>query len=216
MFLSKKEKNNKIIGIIISILIIFIGALFIYIDYENKVEEEKKNEILMESFFENEDNKSFNKEIVDDEIDIKEENDDKKENNIIISEDYMFVLEIPKINLKRGVFSKTSRNNNVNTNIQILKESNMPDEEKGNVILAGHSGNSYVSFFKNLEKLNNGDIAYIFYNGNKFSYKLVNFYEIEKTGFANIIRNQEKETLTLITCKHNSNKQYIFIFELEK
>ena len=89
-------------------------------------------------------------------------------------------------------------------------------EEKGNVILAGHSGNSYVSFFKNLEKLNNGDIAYIFYNGNKFSYRLVNCYEIEKTGFANIIRNQEKETLTLITCKHNSNKQYIFIFELEK
>lgn len=216
MFLSKKEKNKKIIGIIISILIIFIGALFIYIDYENKVEEEKKNEILMESFFENEDNKSVNKEIVDDEIDIKEENDDKKENNIIISEDYMFVLEIPKINLKRGVFSKTSRNNNVNTNIQILEESNMPDEEKGNVILAGHSGNSYVSFFKNLEKLNNGDIAYIFYNGNKFSYRLVNCYEIEKTGFANIIRNQEKETLTLITCKHNSNKQYIFIFELEK
>ena len=181
-----------------------------------RLEEEKKNEILMESFFENEDNKSFNKEIVDDEIDIKEENDDKKENNIIISEDYMFVLEIPKINLKRGVFSKTSRNNNVNTNIQILEESNMPDEEKGNVILAGHSGNSYVSFFKNLEKLNNGDIAYIFYNGNKFSYRLVSCYEIEKTGFANIIRNQEKETLTLITCKHNSNKQYIFIFELEK
>ena len=100
MFLSKKEKNKKIIGIIISILIIFIGALFIYIDYENKVEEEKKNEILMESFFENEDNKSVNKEIVDDEIDIKEENDEKKENNIIISEDYIFVLEIPKINLK--------------------------------------------------------------------------------------------------------------------
>ena len=47
-------------------------------------------------------------------------------------------------------------------------------------------------------------------------YRLVKRYEIEKTGIANISRNGKKTTLTLITCKDNSNKQLVFIFELEK
>ena len=39
-------------------------------------------------------------------------------------------------------------------------------------------------------------------------------YDIEKTGTANIIRNKEKTTLTLITCRHNTNKQIVVICEL--
>ena len=44
--------------------------------------------------------------------------------------------------------------------------------------------------------------------------KVVNLYEIEKTGKANIVRNVEKSTLTLITCKQNTNKQIVYICEL--
>ena len=43
---------------------------------------------------------------------------------------------------------------------------------------------------------------------------MVNSYEIEKNGYAHILRNAEKTTLTLITCKHNTNKQLIVICEL--
>ena len=39
-------------------------------------------------------------------------------------------------------------------------------------------------------------------------------YLIDKTGTAEIIRNKNKSTLTLITCKHNTNKQIIVIAEL--
>ena len=42
----------------------------------------------------------------------------------------------------------------------------------------------------------------------------VNSYEIEKNGYAHIVRNAEKSTLTLITCKHNTNKQIVVIWEL--
>ena len=92
----------------------------------------------------------------------------------------------------------------------------MPDEENGNFILAGHNGTSKVSYFKNLTKLKKDDLAYIYYSGNKYVYKLVNSYDIEKTGEADIIRNGQKTTLTLITCRHNTDKQIIFIFELIK
>ena len=127
---------------------------------------------------------------------------------------YIAVLEIPKIGLRKGLFDKNSSNNNVDKNIQILKESNMPDEINGNFILAGHSGDGRIAYFKNLNKLEIGDIAYVYYNGGRYCYKLVNFYEIDKTGKANIIRNLNKTTMTLVTCKHNTEKQIIFIFEI--
>ena len=42
----------------------------------------------------------------------------------------------------------------------------------------------------------------------------MNIYEIEKTGKANIVRNGNKTTLTLITCKGNEDKQLVVISEL--
>ena len=131
-----------------------------------------------------------------------------------VETDYIAVLEIPKINLRKGIYAKDSSKNNVNKNIELMKESNMPDEVNGNFILAGHSGTSRVSYFKNLHKLENGDLAYIYYNGSRLVYKLVNSYDIQKTGEASIARNGQKTTLTLITCRHNTDKQTIFIFEL--
>lgn len=92
----------------------------------------------------------------------------------------------------------------------------MPNIENGNVIIAGHSGSSYVSFFRNLNKLDLYDEAIIYFEGKQYNYQLKNKYEIDKTGQAVIKRNKEKNVLTLITCKHNTNKQIVFIFELNE
>lgn len=127
---------------------------------------------------------------------------------------YIAVIKIPKIGLEKGLTSKDSYYNNVNRNIQILSESDTPDVDKGNVILASHSGNSSVSYFRKLNKLQNEDSISIFYNGKEYKYKMVNSYEIEKNGYAHIVRNAEKSTLTLITCKSNTNKQLVVICEL--
>ena len=56
-------------------------------------------------------------------------------------ETYIGLLEIEKIGLSKGFYSKESSLNNVKFNIKILTQSNYPDEEKGNVIIIGHSGN---------------------------------------------------------------------------
>ena len=128
--------------------------------------------------------------------------------------DYIAVLKIPSIGLEKGLVSKDSYYNNVNKNIKILDESDMPDEENGNVILAAHSGNGKNAFFKNLNKLKIDNIVSIFYNGYEYRYRMVNTYDVEKTGTVEILRNAQKNTLTLITCRHNTNKQIVIICEL--
>lgn len=133
-----------------------------------------------------------------------------------IKDEYVGILEIKKIKLKRGFYSIDSNNNNVDKNIMVINSSDMPDVYLGNLILASHSGNSNISYFKNLDKLEIGDIASVYYLKNKYNYKLVNYYEVDKSGVVQIIKNNDVNCLTLITCKKNTNKQLVFIFELEK
>ena len=92
----------------------------------------------------------------------------------------------------------------------------MPDIKNSNLILAAHSGNSNVSSFKDLNKLEINDNIYIEYNNKEYQYKIVNYYTVEKTGLIDIIRNKNKTTLTLITCIENTNKQLVIISELYK
>ena len=125
---------------------------------------------------------------------------------------YVAIIEIPKIDLKMGLVGKNSNDNNVDKNIQILDGSEFPNKINTNLILASHSGTSKVSFFNDLYKLSIGDTIYIYYNDYKYIYKLDNIYEIKKTGAVDIIRNKDKNTITLITCKNNDdNTQVIYI-----
>ena len=94
----------------------------------------------------------------------------------------------------------------------MLNKSDYPDQENGNVMLAAHRGNSKVSFFNKLDKTNNGDKVYLYYNGVKHEYVLSKRYDIDKTGTAKIVRDYNKNTITLVTCKKNTNdKQVVYI-----
>jgi LPXTG-site transpeptidase (sortase) family protein len=91
----------------------------------------------------------------------------------------------------------------------------MPDVAGGNLILFAHSGDSYISFFANLYKLDLGDDCYILYNGQAYHYQIVNIYDVEKNGVVNIERNYDKTTLTLVTCTKDSDTlQTVYIAEL--
>ena len=208
-----KNKDRKVsksqLIIVGSLLIVvglgIVGGKYLYNYFQNQNEEN-----LIYTFYEEQ------KEITNDtkpEENVQEEQP-KQEVNQSKKIDYIAVIKIPKIGLEKGLASKGSYYNNVNRNILILNESDMPDKDKGNVILAGHSGSGRTAFFKNLYKLQTDDEVSIFYGGSEYKYKVVNQYDIEKTGTANIVRNAEKSTLTLITCRHNTNKQIIYICEL--
>lgn len=206
----KNKKGSKSRLIIVGSLLIILGIGVIGGKYLYNYLQNKNEEKLIDTFYEEQ------KEITEDnppEIpEEKVENETPQPTKSKI--DYFAVIKIPKIGLEKGLAKKGSYYNNVNRNILVVNESDMPDKENGNVILAGHSGSGRTAYFKNLHKLNTDDEVSIFYNGSEYKYKVVNTYDIEKTGTANIVRNAEKSTLTLITCRHGTNKQIIYICEL--
>ena len=128
---------------------------------------------------------------------------------------YIGNLEIPKINLNRGFVDINSEDNNISKNVTIVNSSDMPDVDKGNFILAAHSGSAYISYFNDLYKLNKGDYAYVTYKGVKYTYQITNIYTQPKTGQVGIYRDYEKTTLTLVTCTNfDKTTQTIYIAEL--
>lgn len=139
----------------------------------------------------------------------------KEENNDYTYEEYLGIIDIPKISLYKGFYDKTSNLNNVKFNLYVLPESSYPDVTNGNLIIAGHSGNYNNSYFANLYKLEKEDTITIHYNNSKYIYKIANIYNEEKTGRVRIFRNKNKTTLTLITCtKDDDTHQTIYIAEL--
>ena len=143
------------------------------------------------------------------------ENVNNTEDNSYTYEEYLGVIEISKIGLYKGFYNKNSNLNNVKFNLYVLPESNYPDIEKGNLLIAGHSGNYNNSYFANLYQLVKEDIINIYYGDSKYIYKIVNIYDENKTGRVRIFRDKEKTTLTLITCtKDDDYHQTVYIAEL--
>lgn len=210
----KKEKNNNKKGkksqlLIVGSLLILIGISVIGIKIFLDVRADNLEDIALVEFYEEQ-------EKIDNEKPTETEETDNTTEQVksTNSLDYIAVLKIPSIGLEKGLVAKDSYYNNVNRNIKILDESDMPDQENGNVILAAHSGNGRTAFFKNLDKLQIDDTVSIFYNGYEYKYRMINTYDVEKTGSVEITRNAQKSTLTLITCRHNTNKQIVIICEL--
>lgn len=217
MLKRKTKNNNQRKGqlLIVGSFLIIIGIGILGGKIVNNYLDKKQEQDLINDFYEQQEEYVVDVPVMEEEL-VNEEVAEQEEKKEITTPtiNYIAVIKIPKIGLEKGLASKGSYWNNVNRNIEILSESDMPDVENGNVILAGHSGNSGVSYFRKLNKLQNDDTVSIVYNGKEYKYKMVNSYEIEKNGYAHIVRNAEKSTLTLITCKHNTNKQIVVICEL--
>lgn len=188
----KKRKYKKKFTTLGSLLIFVSLSIFVsyytynYIYY-------KYNEQLVENYFISKVDKIKNKEIT-------------KSKTVT---NYIGILEIPKINLKKGFLNLNDKNNNVNKNIQVLKNSNMPNIENSFLAIAGHSGNGIHSYFKDIDKLNINDEIYVYYENIKYVYIVNDIYEVNKTGYIEIQKN-DISTLILTTCSEkNKNKQLI-------
>ena len=132
------------------------------------------------------------------------------------TDEYIGYLVIPKINLNKGFVDKRSSENDVEKNIMVIEGSNYPDVDKGNFIIAGHSGTGWKAFFNDLYQLNVGDESYVTYKGKRYIYKISNIYKQPKTGKIAIYRDYDKTTLTLVTCTNNDDTtQTVYIAELE-
>lgn len=179
----------------IGLILIFLSSLYLVSIYLNKKSIVKEETVKISNFLN----------IEKDNINLS-----KRDKN-----NYYMILEIPKINLKKGLYSIDSNLNNVDFNLEILSSSSMPDTQNSNLIIAGHSGTSEVSYFKNLYKLTKDDYCYIYYNGSKYIYQITNIYSQPKIGKITIYRDNNLKTLTLITCTLNNNDmQTVYIGNL--
>ena len=182
-------------------LIIYSGKV-IYNEYLDRKDNQKVEEFLDIQDDRDVDEIYFDTEVIEEIEDITTPADTN----------YIGVLEIPKINLKRGFLSIDNPDNTVSKNIQVIKESDMPDVENGLLIIAGHSGTGRLAFFKELHKLSDMDKVYVYYKNTKYTYTVIDKYEVEKTGRALIKRKKNITSLALITCnQEDKTKQIIYI-----
>ena len=219
MFLKRTKENKSVnkkeqlIKLVASF--IFLTGAFMYIgrigyNYYIELRDYKKTQEFLN--IGKEETEVIKVDIDDEDAQEQPKQEEKKTPNY----SYIGVLEIPKINIKRGFLNINDKGNNVNKNLQVIKGSDMPDVKNGNLIIAAHSGNSYISYFKNLYKLSNDDVAYVYFNNIKYTYKVAGKYDVEKTGKVVIHRDNKKNTLTLITCSQtDKTKQIVYILELE-
>lgn len=202
--LEKLSKNAKVT---LGILLLFLGISCLLFTYFKTIKSNIFNEKNLK-YFEEVDIAETIEEVVDETV-------PEETTTPVINYNYIGYLDIPKINLKRGFVSLNSKYNSISHNVMLIKGSSMPDVKNGNLILAAHRGNSSVSFFDKLYKLNLGDEANVTYNDKVYTYKLVNTYLEAKDGTIAIYRDENKTTLTLITCTRGDKKtQTVFIFEL--
>ena len=147
-------------------------------------------------------------------VTVNYEEDDYTE-EVIITNEFIGFLEIPRISFNRGFLHRDAEHNYVEKNIYVVETSQMPDVENGNLIIAAHSGSGWRAFFRYLHRVELGDYAHVHFNGIKYTYQVVDIYEYPKEGTVTIRRNSNRNTLTLITCTENSDElQTIYILEL--
>ena len=207
-----KKKLTPTLVAAISALLIMIGGYLVSYNYVQSKKVYAYDYVSTEFFAEKDEEGTP--------VVIKKEKEEEKQEYIqeddpVISNKYIGYLIIPKINLTKGFVDRRSTENDVEKNIYIVDGSTYPDVEKGNFIIAAHSGPGWQAFFNDLYQLTIGDQIYVTYKGKKYTYQLTNVYKQEKTGKIAIYRNYEKSTLTLITCtNHDLTSQTVYISEL--
>lgn len=222
MYYQKKNNNKKIKKsqlLLLGSLFIFIGFVALSNNYFRKLKEDLYSEMKI-SMFDSTNNNTSNEVVETPTVENVTTNTDSNvannsDTNKIDYSKYLGVLEIPRISLKRGFYNTNSKYNDIQYNVTLVRGSQMPDVNNGNLILMAHSGDAYISFFAYLYKLQIGDNAYVTYQGKKYKYQLVNIYNVDKNGSVTIVRNYNKTTLTLITCtKDDDFHQTVYILEL--
>ena len=199
----KITRNNVIV--ILSILLIMLSILIKINDIYSVKKEKQKDEKIVKEIINNDDINTVSKTVNTSEYSVK----NTKGSN------YIAVLEIPKIQLKKGLVMSTKNFKSINYAISIDKNSIMPDKV-GNFILYAHSGNSRIAYFRNIKKLNINDDINVFFDGKKYAYTIVKKYEVDKTGKLSIINDGISKYITLTTCSQENKGKQIVIIGKEK
>ena len=129
----------------------------------------------------------------------------------IVEEKELMILNIPSINFVGKIYDKNSSLNDIDKNIIILNDSDLPSDKNGIVLIGGHSGIGKYAYFKELNKVKIGDLLIINYSNNKYTYEVNNYYLEDKDGNIRINNYNSLSKLILYTCNPNDKKHYLVI-----
>lgn len=174
--------------VVLSIILILLGITYFVIKIYSYYDDYQNNKNSIEAY--------INKEI---EV-IKEE-----------KYQYSSVLEVPSVNIKRGVLDINNQYNDAKYNIELIREN------ESNIVLAAHNGNKPNSYFGKLKNIELGDEIKYYKDGVMYTYIYSESYDIKKNGYADIYRNRDKKSIILITCKDNTDDaQTVYIGYLKE
>lgn len=213
------KKNNLSLRIASGVTLLLVGTLVLLSDSIKEKRDVVFSEmnLALSELQEEVMNEEPQEEIETVEETVEEEKEEEQKQDNYVYEKYLGFLNIPKINFYKGFYSKNSNLNKVNINIRVLPQSDYPDKDRGNLMIAGHSGNYSNSYFRNLYLLNINDEVTVTYNNKNYIYKIEKIYNEPKIGKVRILRNDTRTTLTLITCtKDDEYHQTIYIAYLNR
>ena len=212
--ITKKRSNSQLIQI--GFLLVLFGVFLCSYQFIQKKKLNVIDKMGQQLYYQKEENQEESNDEITSVPNIEEKrSEDVKEGttnnanntNKTYTNEYIGILEIPKIGLKRGFVDPKSIHNNVEDNITILNPVAMPNEKNGNFILAAHSGTGSIAYFNKLYQLKKHDKIYVEYQNKVYTYEIVNIYEQPKNGTIKIYRDPKKSTITLITCTNGNNKE---------
>ena len=116
-----------------------------------------------------------------------------------------FVIKIPKINLSSVIKKADDDFKSLDNSLVYYKY----DNYKEKIIVFGHSGIGYGTYFNRLDELKVGDCFYLYKDKSKITYVVNKIYKISETK-TDILKNDKKNVLLLITCdKKSKNKRLV-------
>lgn len=118
------------------------------------------------------------------------------------------VLKVPRLNYEGAVLNGTS-NSVLKKGVGLYYYSAMPSYGNPNVAIAGHRG-VYGAEFYMLDKMQQGDIAYLYYDNHEFTYQYVSTQVITLDNWQPIYCTDES-TLTLTTCTFENTTDRVVV-----
>lgn len=132
---------------------------------------------------------------------LHEEEDAEYESLLNINGDsIMAVLEIPKISVKLPVYHGTS-DEVLKKGSGHLQKTSLPVGGKGtHAVLTGHTGLSNARMFTDLEKLEEGDVFFVYVLNRVLAYEVNQIKVVEPANTSDLKINADEDYVTLMTC----------------
>lgn len=117
-------------------------------------------------------------------------------------------IKIDKINLNMKY--KISSKKDKIREIVMFEECGRPDITNSNTVIGAHSGSANYAYFNEINLLNYGDIINVTYKDKIYNYMVIEVKEVADNQIE-ILENNNRTMLTLLTCKIKDNTKRIVV-----